>query len=241
MARLARKGDLHELNQVLNKTLKFIFLVLPFSVLLIVLRHEIVTLLFQRGEFDIKATGITAGILPYFMVGAFAFSAQNIVSRGYYAVQNTLFPAVFTSLCVMASLPLLFFLMRAMGPRGVALGLSVSVILQAFVLFECWNKTSKNDQKKEVYVFFLKMILVSLVMAGILQGCYLALKFFIDPSTALGCIGISVLIGFGFMLLFFLIGSVLKVPEILILFTGVYKRLVPWSKNGRKGKTHDTR
>ncbi len=230
MARLARKGDLHELNQVLNKTLKFIFLVLPFSVLLIILRHEIVLLLFQRGEFGVEATRITAGILPFFMVGAFAFSAQNIVSRGYYAVQNTMFPAVFTSLCVVASLPLLFFLMRAMGPQGVALGLSLSVMLQAFVLFECWSKTSRNGGRKEVYVFFFKMIFISLVMGGILWGSSFALKIFIDPSTALGCINIAGVIGGEFILLLFLVGSVLKVQEIIILYTGVYNRLVPWTK-----------
>ena len=230
MAKLAQKGDMVELNRVLNKTLKFIFLVIPFSVLFIVLSHEIVQILFQRGRFDAEATRVTAGILPFFMVGAFAFSAQNIVSRGYYALQNTLFPAIFTSLCVVLTLPLIYLLMRTMGPRGVALGLSLSVTFQAFVLLECWNQKTLNAGKKGVYLFFLKMIPVSLVIGGILFITAMALRHLVDPATLLGSVVIVCLIGIEFLSLFFFTGIFLKIQEILHLYATIYERLFPWMK-----------
>ena len=191
MAKLAQKGDLFELNRLLNKTLKFIFLVIPFSILFMVLSHEIVTILFQRGRFDAQATLVTAGILPFFMAGAFAFSAQNIVSRGYYAIQNTVFPAIFTTLCVVLTLPLIFLFMKTMGPKGLALGLSLSVIIQAFVLFECWNKKSLNSGKKEVYLFFLKIIPISLAIGCILFITAFALRNFIDHANFSGSLTIG--------------------------------------------------
>ena len=230
MAKLAQKGDILELNRLLNKTLKFIFLVIPFSVLFIILSHEIVMILFQRGQFDAQATLVTAGILPFFMIGAFAFSAQNIVSRGYYAIQNTIFPAVFTSLCVAFTLPLILFFMKIMGSKGVALGLSLSVIIQALVLFECWNKKSFNSEKKQVYLFFLKMIAISLIIGAILYISTFALRNFIDHSTLSGSFTIACLIGIEFLFLFFLTGFILKIQEILILFENIYKRLFPWMK-----------
>lgn len=230
MAKLAQNGDLFELNHLLNKTLKFIFLIIPFSVLFIVLSHEIVMILFQRGQFDADATLITAGVLPFFMAGAFAFSAQNIVSRGYYAVQNTLFPAIFTSLCVLATLPVIYGFMKIMGVKGVALGLSISVILQAFVLFECWSKKNVNHEKKSVYLFFLKIILISMIMGGILLVSASALKTFIDASGVLGSFTIACLIGVEFLILFFLSGAVFKIQEIHILFKTIYQRLFPWMK-----------
>ncbi|MCK5347788.1 MAG: murein biosynthesis integral membrane protein MurJ, partial [Desulfobacula sp.] len=230
MAKLAQKGDILELNRLLNKTLKFIFLVIPFSVLFIILSHEIVMILFQRGQFDAQATLVTAGILPFFMAGAFAFSAQNIVSRGYYAIQNTIFPAVFTSLCVAFTLPLILFFMKIMGSKGVALGLSLSVIIQALVLFECWNKKSFNSEKKQVYLFFLKMIAISLIIGAILYISTFALRNFIDHSTLSGSFTIACLIGIEFLFLFFLTGFILKIQEILILFENIYKRLFPWMK-----------
>ena len=230
MAKLARKGDLFELNRVLNKTLKFIFLVIPFSVLFIVLSHEIVTILFQRGQFDTQASLVTAKILPFFMVGTFAFAAQNIVSRGYYAVQNTIFPAIFTSLCVIISLPFIFLLMKMLGPRGVALGLSISVIIQAFVLFECWNKKSLNSEKKEVYLFFLKMIPISLIIGGILFITAFALRNFIDSNLFSGSLTIAGIVGIEFLGLFYLIGRGFKVSEILVVYENIYQRLFLWKK-----------
>jgi len=230
MAKLAQKGDISELNRLLNKTLKFIFLVIPFSILFIVLSHEIVTILFQRGQFDAQATFLTAGILQFFMVGAFAFSAQNIVSRGYYAMQNTLFPAIFTSLCVIATLPLIFLLMKTMGPKGVALGLSLSVIIQAFVLFECWSKKSLNSERKAVYLFFLKMLPISLLIGCILFITAAGARNFIDHSTFAGSFIIICLIGIEFLFLFFSTGFIFKIPEIHILFETIYLRLFPWIK-----------
>ena len=240
MAKLAQKGDLLALNQLLNKTLKFIFLIIPFSILFIVLNHEIVTILFQRGKFDTQATLLTAKILPFFMIGAFAFSAQNIVSRGYYAIQNTIFPAIYTSICVIISIPFIFLLMKTLGPSGVALGLSISVILQAIVLFECWNKKSLNSEKNEVYFFFLKMIPISLTIGVIIFLTALALRNFIDYTNFSGSLIIAGIVGIEFLFLFFLSGVVFKISEILILFEKIFNlkvtrkrilpRILPWKK-----------
>ena len=225
MAKLAQKGDISGLNHLLNNTLKFIFLVIPVSILFMILSHEIITILFQRGQFTEQATLVTAGILPFFMFGAFAFSAQNIVSRGFYATQNTIFPAVFTTICVVLTLPLIFWLMKTMGVRGVALGLSLSVIIQAVILFECWSKKSSNLEKKGVYLFFLKIIPVSLIIGCTLFVTKYGLKNLFDQSTLSGSVSICSIVGVEFLFLFFLAGAVFKIPEILMIYENIYKKL----------------
>ena len=234
MAKLAGQGNLLELNRLLNSTLKYIFLVIPFSVFFIVISREIVVLLFQRGRFDAHATLVTAGILPFFMIGTFGFSAQTIVSRGYYAVQNTLFPALFSSICVIISFPLIYFLMTTMGPRGIALGLSLSVVLQAFVLYECWNKKSGNTEKKEVYLFFLKIIPVSLFMGVILFFSVLGLRNVFNSMIFYGALIVTVLSGLECLILFFLAGKILKIQEILFLYEKISKKVFPWMKKSSK-------
>ncbi|MCP4722693.1 MAG: murein biosynthesis integral membrane protein MurJ, partial [Desulfobacteraceae bacterium] len=215
---------------MINQTLKFIFLVIPFSVLFMVLRREIVVILFQRGAFDAQATQLTAGILPFFMAGAFAFSAQTIVSRGYYALQNTLFPAIFSTICVLASLPMIYGFMKLLGITGVALGLSVSVTLSSLLLFECWNRKAKNIQKKEVYTFFLKLIPVSLLLGAILQAILLGLRQVFDPTTLFGSLIICSIIGLVFSILLPLFGFILRIKEILILYDKIFRRIMPWQK-----------
>ncbi|MCP3874332.1 MAG: murein biosynthesis integral membrane protein MurJ [Desulfobacteraceae bacterium] len=230
MAKLAQKDDLTEFNELLNKILKFLLLVIPISVLFIVLSPEIITLIYQRWKFDAQATLITAGILPYFMIGAFAFSAQNIVSRGYYAVQNTLFPAIVATLCVLFSLPIIYGCMKSFGAKGVAFGLSLSVILQVGVLFECWNKKSLNTGKQGVYLFFLKMIPISIAVGTLIFFTATWLRSFIESSTHFGSLIISCLIGSEFILLFFLAGFCFKIPEIHSLYDNIYQKILQWMK-----------
>ena len=140
LARLLAEKKVREMTKLLDDTLRFIFLVIPFSVLLIVLRHEVVFLIFQRGRFDADATALTSNVLVFVLIGTVGFAAQTVVSRGYYASQNTLLPAVFGTVAVLASIPIFFLGMKWMGVTGVALGLSVSALLQAGLLFGMWNR-----------------------------------------------------------------------------------------------------
>ena len=226
MAKLAQKGDIMALNLLLNKTLKFILLVIPVSTLFMILSQEIITILFQRGQFDAQATMVTAGILPFFMIGAFAFSAQNIVSRGFYATQNTIFPAIFTTACVIITLPLIILLMKAMGAKGVALGLSLSVMIQAFILYECWNKKSDNFKKKEVYLLFVKILPISLLIGFILFISKYGIQNFIDTSGFSGSLSLSVIIGIEFIFIFYIAGYIFKIEEILKLYKKIFAIMV---------------
>ncbi len=222
MAKLAQRGEISELNNLLNKTLKFIFLVIPISTLFMILSQEIITILFQRGQFDAKATLVTAGILPFFMIGAFAFSAQNIVSRGFYAIQNTIFPAILTTFSVIVTLPLILLFMKTMGAKGVALGLSLSVMIQTFILFECWNKKSDNFKKKEVYLLLAKILPISLIIGLLLYISKYGIQNFIDTSGFTGSLYMSVIIGIEFISLFYMAGYIFKIEEILIFFKKIF-------------------
>jgi peptidoglycan biosynthesis protein MviN/MurJ (putative lipid II flippase) len=79
MARLAAENKIFELNQLLKDTLRYPALVVPFSILVIVLRQETVAILFQRGRFDAAATALTSQVLAFLMIGALTFTAQTIL------------------------------------------------------------------------------------------------------------------------------------------------------------------
>ena len=106
MAGMAAQGRMKELNNLLNTTLKYLLLIIPVSALFVLLRYEIVVILFKRGVFDENAVLLTAGLLPFLLAGSFAFAAQTVVVRGFYATQNTWLPALFGTISVLACLPL---------------------------------------------------------------------------------------------------------------------------------------
>jgi len=161
MARFAVENKIAEMNALLNRMLRYLALVIPLSALVIVLRREIVTMLFQRGRFDEAATALTANALLFLLTGAFAFAAQTIVVRGYYAMQNTLFPAVFGTLAVLASIPLYLAGMHLMGVGGVAWAISASAVIQAALLYAAWNRKTRNPDSFTVYALYARMALLA--------------------------------------------------------------------------------
>jgi len=161
MARFAVENKIAEMNALLNRMLRYLALVIPLSALVIVLRREIVTMLFQRGRFDEAATALTANALLFLLTGAFAFAAQTIVVRGYYAMQNTLFPAVFGTLAVLASIPLYLAGMHLMGVGGVAWAISASAVIQAALLYAAWNRKTRNPDSFKVYALYARMALLA--------------------------------------------------------------------------------
>ena len=229
LSQLAAKNDISKMNTLLNDTLiNYIALIIPFSVLIAVLRHEIILILFERGMFSSEDTQLAATILMYLMIGAFAFAAQTVVVRGYYAMQNTLFPAIFSTLAVCLSIPLYVLGMQYMNVFGIALAMSISAIIQIVLLYALWNRRTNNVDSKEVYLFFLKVIVISVPIGFIVYECR---QFFIQwfpPESLLSCMIISSLTGVVFIMILSIMGVLFKIQIIVD-----YLKLVLSFKLGR--------
>ncbi|HSO63424.1 MAG TPA: murein biosynthesis integral membrane protein MurJ [Desulfobacterales bacterium] len=214
MARLAAENNLPELNRLLNRTLRYLALLIPVAAMLMVLSREVVRILFQRGRFDPAATTLTAEVLVWFLAGAFAFAAYTVVVRGYYAARNTLVPALFGTGAVLASIPVYFLGMHVMGTSGIAAAVSLSGILQVAVLYHLWSRRSGNAGQGGVYGFYLKMGLLGVGVAAVLAAFRELLLSVFDAASLAGSLAVSALVGVAFAGLMLLSGYGLKIPEI---------------------------
>jgi len=227
MARLAAENKIQEMNRLLNDALRYLALVVPFSVLIIALRQETVVILFQRGRFDAAATALTSQVLVFLMIGAFAFAAQTIVVRGYYAVQNTLFPAVYGTVAVVLSIPLYMAGMLKMGAGGVALAISLSAIFQVAVLYVLWNKKSENKDSHRVYRFYLWTILLSIPLGLLLEFFKSTFLTGFDSTAFSGSLAVSILTALVFVVMVLSAGYVLGITEIKALVSRILKKINP--------------
>ncbi|MBC2714746.1 MAG: murein biosynthesis integral membrane protein MurJ [Desulfobacteraceae bacterium] len=225
MARMAAENKLAEMNQLLNNTLQYLALVIPFSVLFMVLRHEMILILFQRGQFDETATALTSDVLVFMMVGAFAFAAQTVVVRGFFAVQNTLFPAIYGTIAVILSLPLYYFGMQKMGVQGVALAVSLAAIVQVLMLYSIWNKKSRNNGYPRVWKFYIKIIFLSAAMGVCLEWFRKTALSGINEMTLPGSFLVCLIIGTLFIVLFITAGQILGISEISDLLHRIRNKL----------------
>jgi putative peptidoglycan lipid II flippase len=214
MSRLVAEGRIQETNDLLNRTLRYLSVVIPFAVLLMVLRHEVVFILFQRGRFDAAATALTAHILPFLLIGAFAFSAQTVVVRGYYAMQNTLFPALVGTAAVLLSIPFYVLGMERLGAAGVALGVSFSAMLQVGAFYVLWNRRTGNRGSREVYGRVARMALLSLVLGIAFEALRRTVLATIDRSALSGNIFTSLVLSVGFVVALQGAARIMKLEEI---------------------------
>jgi putative peptidoglycan lipid II flippase len=205
--------------------------VIPFSVLLMVLRKEVVFLLFQRGRFDAAATQLTSGILIYLLIGAFAFAAQTVVVRGFYAAQNTFLPALFGTFAVLLSLPLYYYGMQLMGANGIALAISLSATLQVLILFMLWNRRSCNREGISVYAAFARIALISLPMGLVLEKFKSILLGGVSSTTVSGSLTIVIATGGVFWVILLALGHLLKIQEISDGLQRIRAKI--WGRAGR--------
>lgn len=227
LARLAAEGKVGEMNELLNTTLRYLAVVLPMSVLFMVLRREVVVLLFQRGRFDAAAVDLTAGVLPFLMAGAVAFAAQTVVTRGWFATRNTLFPAMYGTIAVVASLPLYILGMKWMGAPGVALAVSGSALIQVWLLYALWNRRTANDGASGVYRTCLKMTAAALVCGLTLEPLRRWILMVFPDTGAGGALCRTLVVGLAFPLLITACSRIMGIGELTEVFRMVVRRPRP--------------
>ncbi len=227
LARLAAEKQYKEMNRLLNNTLRYLALVIPVAFLVYVLRHEIVRVLFERGRFSASDAHATALALSGMLIGAVAFASQTVVNRGFYAVQNTLLPAVYGSVAVMLSLPFYWVGLKTLGVLGIGLAISFSAIVQVCLLFAIWNKKSGNSESRLVYRFYLKTLILSLPIAALLMGTRKVLLVFIDNITFWGSMALILVLGIVFLLLMALATWLFNIEESRVIWYKLVSRLRP--------------
>ena len=226
LARLVAENKMSEMNKLLNDTLRrYIALVIPCSVLLFLVRHEAIHILFQRGRFDALATARTAEVLGFFLLGAFAVAGQTVVVRGYYAMQSTLFPTIVSTLSVAASLPLYWLGVREWGSNGLALMISLASIAQVALLYALWNRRSANTGSREVYLFFVKVIALSVSLGFVMYWFKVYVLRGFDASTFVGSIMLCGIMAALFGALFVVAAYVFRVREVIEVTNRVRQRL----------------
>ncbi len=121
---------------------QLIFLALPTSVFLIVLRVPLIRLVYGTEIFSWRATVQTGYVLSAFAVGVVFQAAISLLSRAFYAQNNTKTPVVVSILCIttIITLDFIFINIFKLEVWGLALAYTTGCIFQASALFYLLNK-----------------------------------------------------------------------------------------------------
>ncbi len=153
---------------------QIVFFVVPIAVALLVLRIPLVRLAFGTQRFTWEATVQTGLALSAFAVGVVAQAILAVLTRSFYALNDTKTPMVASIAAMGVYILLAFFLIREVGAGvwGIALAFSLTATVQALVLFLFLNARVGVLTKK--FIGNVGKILFSSSLAGALM--YLLLK-----------------------------------------------------------------
>lgn len=211
---------LTSLNQVL-------YLSLPASMILLILRLPAVRLAFGARGFPWEATLLTGQVVALFAISVFAQSAIQILVRGFYALSDTRTPLFLGSLAVITNVVLSFlFVYRFhLSVLGLALAISLSSFLHASLLFIFLSRLVNGFNRSEFALPFAKMSLATIITGFALWGPLRLLdRYILNTTKTLDLIILSVITTFIGLSVYFLLSKLFKIQE-LNSFVNLIKRL----------------
>jgi putative peptidoglycan lipid II flippase len=112
-----------------------LFIGLPASIGLIVVRYPAVRLMFQQGKFTDSDTHWVTLSTAIYSAAIWAFSLQQILNRAYYALHDTVTPLIWGVMNLVVNtaveVPLLW---TRLGESGMAVGTLVSFAMQSLIM-----------------------------------------------------------------------------------------------------------
>ncbi len=91
----AAEKNIAAMRRTMGQSLRnILFLTVPASALMFLLAEPVITFLLQSGKYTHADTLVTASALRSLSLGIFAWSCQSLLTRGFYALQNSKVPVI---------------------------------------------------------------------------------------------------------------------------------------------------
>lgn len=137
----AAAQDWPAMRSTLREALRMVlFLTVPSTVGLAVLRLPIIRLIYEHGRFSPHAALETARALGGYAVGLVSYAAIKVAAQAFYALKRTRVPLVGSVLSVAANLAWNIATFRSLGHVGLALGTSIAATVNLVVLLVAFQR-----------------------------------------------------------------------------------------------------
>lgn len=190
LSELYNKQDEASFKDVLAKTtIQILYFIIPFSVLMLILRAQIVRLVYGAGEgtnFDFGATRLVSLTLGLFVISLFAQGLIPLFLRAFYARHYSTTPVIIGFATIAINILLTYLFVQKFGVPGMALAFSLTVIIQLMLLVAELHRRIGNIHDEYLILNSLK-IAISSAVSGLFM--YLSLYLvapLVDMSTYAG-------------------------------------------------------
>lgn len=222
------RGRIEEFKVTLLTTMhQILFLTLPATAILIIIRIPVVRLIFGASQFDWHATVLTGSTLAYLSIGLAAQSISLLLVRGFYALKDTKTPVMISLIVVILNIVLSVYFISFLKLDVWSIGLanSIAALLSAFLLFWSLHFKIGKFNLMDVLTPFGKMLMASIIMGACL---YIPIKLLdtviVDTTKTVGLIFLTGTASVFALSIYILLVWFLKVRE-LQTYVGLVKSL----------------
>ena len=203
------ENNIKDFKEYIIKSISAVNLfVVPAAVGAVIFSEPIVKLLFGRGAFNEEAVILTSGALLYYSIGLVSIGLRDVLSRGFFAMQDTKTPVKNSALGVILNIILNIILSRYMGLKGLALATSISATFTTILMFITLRRKIGMFGMKKALKSFVKISLSSAIMAAASLATYS--RFVKDYGSNKALFG-AVIVG---VLVYFTAIYIFKIEEI---------------------------
>ncbi len=198
------------------------FITIPISIGMIILRYPLIRVLFQHGKFTSESTLMTAIPLVYFSMGIVAQSVIQILPRIFYALQDTWTPALIGILAMGVNLLGALLLIQPLAHGGLALANMIASFVNMLLLLLILRQRMGQIDGKHLLGTFIKTLAISVFVGGIIW----LWSGWLTKLLGTGTLASLVILITGFclgVLLFAIIAGLLRMDE-FIQTTGLLRR-----------------
>jgi len=228
LSRHALEEGLGQYKAVLSRGLKFVLaLILPMTVAVVVLNNQILALVYQHGQYTAADRQVTALAL-YLYAPQLPFAAIDyLLISAFYAMKNTLVPAVMGVIGVCIYLSVALSLVGVMGFPALVLANTLQNSLHGIILLVLLWRLLGGLPGYTLGESALKLALAGAVMAVVAFICAYALGKVTNLGTLSGQVAQLVVPGGAGLLAYVGAAAAMGVEEVHMAWTSITNRLLP--------------
>ena len=225
---------------------QILFLTIPSSVLMFILRAQIVRIILGAGQWGWLETKLTAACLGIFSLAIFACSLIPFFEKTFYSLQNTKTPTKLRIIMVLLNIVLCILLLMILRPNShfsnslahilnlkdvqdirvlaFPLALVISSLLQSFLLFIILNKKIIVFEIAQVFTFLKKIILLTIITGAVVWIVLRPLAVIFPLNTFLGVFMQTFLAGICGAVVYIIGALIIKLSELDNLKNSIFKK-----------------
>lgn len=173
ISKMAAKNNIKGVKKSVEEAINTInILIVPATIGIMIFSTPLVILLFDRGAFTDKDVIMTSSALFFYTIGTMGFALRQILTKVFYAMQDTKTPVINASIGVAINIILNIILSIYMGISGLALATSIAAIVGTILLLISLRKKIGQLGTRNILKVFTKSLIASVIMGIIAKTLY---------------------------------------------------------------------